>query len=75
MAVPYFYEELSGYDRRGKIGGKISKLSVILGCADEEIAKHLSKQFGVMMIEAIYGSLDDFEITKEVHIVAMQSKA
>ena len=75
VAVPYFYEDLAGYDRRGKIGGKISSLSGILGCANEEIAKHFSKHFGVMMIEAIYGSLDDFEITKEVHIVAMQSKA
>lgn len=75
VADPYFYEDFSGYDRRGKIGGKISNLSVILGCANEEIAKHFSKYFGVMMIEAVYGSLDDFETTKEVQIVAMQSKA
>ena len=75
VADPYFYEGLAGYDKRGKIGGVISSLSGILGCANEEIAKHFSKHFGVMMIEAVYGSLDDFEITKEVHIVAMQSKA
>lgn len=75
VADPYFYYGLAGYDKRGKIGGVISSLSGILGCANEEIAKHFSKHFGVMMIEAVYGSVDDFEITKEVHIVAMQSKA
>ena len=75
VADPYFYEGLAGYDKRGKIGGVISSLSGILGCANEEIAKHFSKHFGVMMIEAVYGSIDDFEITKEVHIVATQSKA
>lgn len=75
MAYPYCYEGLAGYDKCGKIGGVISSFSGFLGCANEEIAKHFSKHFGVMMIEAIYGSIDDFEITKEVHLVAIQSKA
>lgn len=75
LADPYFFMKNFQDMTDVEIGGKISSLSGILGCANEEIAKHFSKHFGVMMIEAVYGSLDDFEITKEVHIVAMQSKA
>lgn len=33
-----------------------------LGCANEEIAKHLGKYFGMLITEAKYGDIVDFEI-------------
>ena len=33
-----------------------------LGCATKEIAEHFSKYFGMLITEAKYGDLDDFEI-------------
>ena len=33
-----------------------------LGCTNEEIAKHLGKYFGMLIIEAKYGDIVDFEI-------------
>ena len=33
-----------------------------LGCANEEIAKHLGKYFGMLITESKYGDLDGFEI-------------
>lgn len=33
-----------------------------LGCANKEIAKHLGKYFGMLIIEAKYGDMVDFEI-------------
>ena len=33
-----------------------------LGCATEEIAKHFSLYFGMLITEAKYGDMDDFEI-------------
>lgn len=35
-----------------------------LGCASEEIAKHFSKYFGMLITEAKYGDMVDFEIIK-----------
>ena len=34
-----------------------------LGCANEEIAKHFGKYFGMLITEAKYGDMVDFEIT------------
>ena len=34
-----------------------------LGCANKEIAQHLGKYFGMLIIEAKYGDLEDFKIT------------
>ena len=34
-----------------------------LGCASEEIAKHFGKYFGMLITEAKYGDMVDFEIT------------
>ena len=34
----------------------------ILGCANKEIAKHLGKYFGMLITEAKYGDIVDFEI-------------
>ena len=33
-----------------------------LGCANKEIAQHLGKYFGMLIIEAMYGDMVDFEI-------------
>ena len=35
-----------------------------LGCASEEIARHLGKYFGMLITEAKYGDIVDFEIIK-----------
>ena len=37
-----------------------------LGCANEEIAKHLGKYFGMLITEAKYGDLDGFEIIEDL---------
>ena len=34
----------------------------LLGCASKEIAQHLGKYFGMLITEAKYGDLSDFEI-------------
>ena len=36
-----------------------------LGCANEEIAKHFGKHFGLLITEAKYGDLLDFEIIED----------
>ena len=36
-----------------------------LGCANEEIAKHFGKYFGMLITEAKYGDLPDFEIIED----------
>lgn len=36
-----------------------------LGCANKEIAQHFSKYFGMLITEAKYGDLEDFEIVEE----------
>ena len=36
-----------------------------LGCANEEIAKHLGKYFGMLITEAKYGDMVDFEIMND----------
>ena len=68
------YNVLSGrvYDNGGLagLGGFYSNDSVgyvsanigFLGCANKEIAKHLGKYFGMLIIEAKYGDMVDFEI-------------
>ena len=38
-----------------------------LGCASEEIAKHLGKYFGMLITEAKYGDMVDFEIIEAAH--------
>ena len=36
-----------------------------LGCANKEIAQHLGKYFGMLITEAKFGDLKDFEIIEE----------
>ena len=67
------YNVLGGYaDYSGNAGlGDFSSLNGVgntfaivgfLGCANKEIAQHLGKYFGMLIIEAKYGDMVDFEI-------------
>lgn len=47
--------------------GLASPSIAILGCATEEIAKHFSKYFGMLITEAKYGDLPDFEIVDSIN--------
>ena len=38
-----------------------------LGCANKEIAQHLGKYFGMLITEAKYGDLTDFQITERIY--------
>ena len=38
-----------------------------LGCASEEIARHFGKYFGMLITEAKYGDLPDFEIVSRTY--------
>ena len=38
-----------------------------LGCANKEIAQHLGKYFGMLITEAKYGDMVDFEIVEAAH--------
>lgn len=50
----YFYS----YDGRGSAGATIG----FLGCATEEIAQHFGKYFGMLITEAKYADMVNFEI-------------
>ena len=39
----------------------------LLGCANKEIAQHLGKYFGMLITEAKYGDMVDFEIIEAAH--------
>ena len=67
------YNVLGGYaDHGGAAGlGRFSSLDGVgsayatfgfLGCANKEIAQHLGKYFGMLITEAKYGDIVDFEI-------------
>lgn len=38
-----------------------------LGCASKEIAEHFGKYFGMLITEAKYGDLPDFQITERIY--------
>ena len=40
-----------------------------LGCANKEIAQHLGKYFGMLITEAKYGDIVDFEIIEVAHYI------
>lgn len=50
----YFYSDCGVGDAVAPVG--------FLGCANEEIAQHLGKYFGMLITEAKYGDMVDFEI-------------
>ena len=47
--------------------GFASALIGFLGCATEEIAQHFGKYFGMLITEAKYGDIVDFEIIEVAH--------
>ena len=40
-----------------------------IGCANKEIAQHLGKYFGMLITEAKYGDMVDFEIIEAAHYI------
>ena len=54
---------LGDFDSAGDVGSAGANVG-FLGCANKEIAKHLGKYFGMLIIEAKYGDMDGFEITE-----------
>lgn len=57
------FSGLGAYSPKTKVSLTPSNIG-FLGCANEEIAKHFSLYFGVLITEAKYGDLKDFEIIR-----------
>ena len=57
---------LGNFDSNGGVGFADTAVG-LLGCAYKEIAQHLGKYFGMLITEAKYGDIVDFEIIKAVH--------
>ena len=55
---------LGGFDSCDGVGYAFADIG-FLGCANKEIAQHLGKYFGMLITEAKYGDLADFEIVEE----------
>lgn len=55
---------LGGFDSLAGVGYAFTDIG-FLGCANKEIAQHLGKYFGMLITEAKYGDLADFEIVEE----------
>ena len=58
------YAGLGGFnssDGAGNAGANVG----FLGCANKEIAQHLGKYFGMLITEAKYGDMVDFEVIEE----------
>ena len=55
---------LGGFDSCNGVGYAFADIG-FLGCANKEIAQHLGKYFGMLITEAKYGDLADFEIIEE----------
>jgi hypothetical protein len=58
------YVGLSCFDSSRRIGFADAN-SAFLGCATKEIAEHFSKYFGMLITEAKYGDLPNFEIVDQ----------
>ena len=48
------------------VGGAYASIG-FLGCANKEIAQHFGKYFGMLITEAKYGDMVDFEIIEAAH--------
>ena len=55
------YVGLGNFRSHYGVGAAIAGIG-FLGCANEEIAKHFGKYFGMLITEAKYGDIVDFEI-------------
>ena len=71
------YNVLGGYADHGGAGlgyfhsndgvGDANADIGFLGCANEKIAQHFGKYFGMLITEAKYGDMVDFEIIEAIH--------
>ena len=55
------YAGLGDFDSDDGVGSATANVG-FLGCANKEIAQHLGKYFGMLITEAKYGDMVDFEI-------------
>ena len=55
---------LGGFYSKDNVGYVSANIG-LLGCANKEIAKDIGKYFGMLITEAKYGDLDDFEIIED----------
>lgn len=63
-AVVGGYAGLGSFGSRNGVGDANADIG-FLGCANKEIAKHLGKYFGMLITEAKYGDMVDFEIVED----------
>ena len=57
---------LGNFGSRNGVGNAYADIG-FLGCANREIAQHLGKYFGILITEAKYGDIVDFEIIEATH--------
>lgn len=55
---------LGSFNSNNDLGVALADIG-LLGCATEEIAKHFGKYFGMLITEAKYGDIVDFEVIEE----------
>ena len=55
---------LGSFDSSNGLGAALADIG-FLGCANKEIAQHLGKYFGMLITEAKYGDMIDFEIISD----------
>ena len=60
------YAGLGCFDPSDGVGGAYADIG-FLGCANREIAQHLGKYFGMLITEAKYGDMVDFEIIETAY--------
>ena len=60
------YAGLGGFCSEYGMGGAYAAFG-FLGCATKEIAEHFGKYFGMLITEAKYGDMADFEIIEATH--------
>ena len=58
------YAGLGCFDTSDGVGGAYGDIG-FLGCANRKIAQHLGKYFGILITEAKYGDIVDFEVIEE----------
>ena len=57
---------LGNFGSRNGVGNAIASIG-FLGCTNKEMAQHLGKYFGMLITEAKYGDMVDFEIIEATH--------
>lgn len=59
---------LGSFNSNNDLGVALADVA-FLGCANKEIAQHFGKYFGMLIIEAKYGDIVDFEIIEAAHYI------